>query len=42
MSVSRPHPSAADNDAPLIAERAATRGRGAMECGDERASNRSR
>jgi hypothetical protein len=39
MSVSRPHApaSAAGNDAPLIAERAATRGRSETEGGDEQA-----
>jgi hypothetical protein len=37
MSVSRPHTSAfiSSNDAPLIGERAATRGRGATQGGDE-------
>jgi hypothetical protein len=37
-SVSRPHASAfvAGNDAPLVGERAATRGRSATEGGDER------
>jgi len=36
ISASRPQPSApvAGNDAPLIGERAATRGRGASECGE--------
>jgi hypothetical protein len=33
MTASRPHPAA--HDAPLIGERAATRGRIAMEGGDE-------
>jgi hypothetical protein len=39
MSVSRPHAlsSIANHDAPRIGERAATRGRRAMEGGDERA-----
>jgi hypothetical protein len=38
MSISRPHAATvvAGNDAPLIAERAATRGRIATEGGDER------
>jgi hypothetical protein len=37
MSASGPHPAAfaAGNDAPLIGERAATRGAGATEGGDE-------
>ena len=44
MNVSRPHPSAfvAANDAPLIDERAATRGRSATEGGDERAGAKAR
>jgi hypothetical protein len=39
MSISRPHPAAsvAGNDAPLVDERAATRGRSATEGGDEHA-----
>jgi hypothetical protein len=42
LSVSRPHPSAfvAHHDAPLIGERAATRGRSATGGGDERAGVR--
>ena len=43
MSVSRPHSPAfvAGHDAPLIGERAATRGRSAMEGGDEHAGAKS-